>query len=110
MTNITHTPAPWNAFGVVKCCSMCDGEGVIASHRRPTIDDPFPQDDCECGLGKHEAECEVCGFNQVTAGADCLVCDMVANLHDHEVRALNVDAFTKALTVAVAAARAQIAK
>ena len=71
---------PWNYASHVKFCPDCEGTGTIAAHRRATINDPFPETDCDCGLGEHEPECEVCGFNTEVDGYDCFACDIVGYL------------------------------
>ena len=73
-------PEPWNWNSHVKVCPDCEGTGAIHSHRRATINDPFPETECECGLGEHEPECEVCGFNTLVEGYDCFVCATIGEL------------------------------
>lgn len=91
----------WNYHSHVKVCPDCNGVGEVASHHRPSINDPYPSQPCENCDGPHEPECSVCGFNQQVAGYDCLACDTAASLHTHELRAFDAAAFTDALTVAI---------
>ena len=99
---------PWNNRSVVECCDQCNGVGYVAAHYRPTIDDPYPQTVCECGLGEHEPCCEVCGFTQIVRGFDCLACNTVDGLFPADLAKLDVAAFVEAFGVAVAAARADL--
>lgn len=102
------TAKPWNYKSVVTACLRCNGHGVIPANRRATINDPYPQDDCECGLGEHGPTCEVCGFNQIVRGFDCLACDTVWTLNAAELKALNVKVINEAMAVAVAKARGEV--
>jgi DnaJ-class molecular chaperone len=93
----------WNYHSNVTACPDCEGSGYVHSHRRATIDDPYPENRCECGLGEHNPECAVCGFNQVVAGYDCLACDTVAALTDSDFADFAPGAFAEAVKVAVIA-------
>lgn len=97
---------PWNYTSQVAVCGACEGTGKVASHRRPTIDDPYPETDCDCGLGEHEPECQVCGYNMPVQGYDCLACDTVAGLYESELKAFDAAAFAAAVAVAVEKAKA----
>lgn len=94
----------WNRFSHVTTCPDCLGAGVVHAYRRATINDPYPESPCECGLGEHEPECAVCGYNLEVKGYDCLACDTVASLNGSALARFDAEAFTKALTVAMAAA------
>ena len=72
----------WNDNSGVTACEICEGSGVIASHRQATINDPYPEEPCPNGCAEHSAECAVCGFDVEIAGFDCLACETVAILHD----------------------------
>lgn len=95
------TTRKWNYRSAVTACDACGGAGVVHAHRRPTVSDPYPESPCECGIGEHQPECEVCGFTQVVAGYDCFVCDTVASLFDADLRKLDVDEFSAAVSIAV---------
>lgn len=101
MTAYTPIPKAWNHRSGVYACSECGGAGAVHAHRRPTINDPYPEKPCDCGLGEHLPECEVCGFTQEMDGYDCFVCDTVGSLTDADLRKLDVDEFTAAVRVAV---------
>ena len=94
----------WNERSHVKVCETCNGDGVVAAYRRPTVDDPYPDDPCPDCDGPHEPECEVCGYNLEVEGYDCLVCETVAGLWKPKLKAFDVDAFAKAAKVALAKA------
>lgn len=101
---------PWNKYSVVTDCPDCEGTGYVAGYQRPSIHDPYPERPCECGLGPHEPECDVCGFNQIIPGFDCFVCDTVAHLFDADLQKFDVARFSHALAVAVELAKQDIAK
>lgn len=94
-------PRRWNYASHVTACSSCEGTGTVHAHRRPTVNDPYPESPCECGLGEHTPECEVCGFTQVIEGYDCFVCETVDSLFGGDLRKLDVDEFAAAFRVAV---------
>jgi hypothetical protein len=102
--------AAWNYRSVVMACKDCDGTGEVHSNRIATINDPYPTNPCDCGLGQHEPECEVCGFNQVVGGYDCLVCNTIADLTDRELAQFDPEAFAAAVKVAHAKALADVRK
>lgn len=95
----------WNRFSHVTTCPDCLGAGVVHAYRRPTVNDPYPETPCECGLGEHLPECEVCGYNLEVAGYDCLACDTVASLDASALKHFDADAFAAAIKVALAKAR-----
>jgi len=103
MTPPNKTPA-WNDRSVVTACPTCEGRGVVRAHRCATIDDPYPETDCECGMGEHDPYCEVCGFTRIVKGFDCLACDTVNSIFSDDLARLDVAAFAKAFEVARAAA------
>lgn len=84
------TPRPWNYYSVVSACNTCEGVGRIASHRRPTINDPYPDTTCpDCDGAVRLPECEVCGYGLEVSGYDCLACDTIASLTDKDFAKLN---------------------
>lgn len=96
----------WNQNSVVKVCDECEGAGVVAStHRRPTIDDPYPEIPCEYGCSEHLPECAVCGFDQEIDGYDCLACATVESLYDKDFAVFDADKFAAAIKVAMEARR-----
>lgn len=100
------SPQPWNKRSGVTACDTCDGAGRIASFRRPSVNDPYPEQPCPDCVGEHAAECPVCGFDQVVKGYDCLACDTAASLTDGELAAFDAEGFAAALKIAVEKARA----
>lgn len=111
MTLTAKLSAPrtrWNYNSVVTFCTECNGAGVVRAHRAATINDPYPECECDCGLGEHEPVCEVCGFNQPITGYDCLVCDTVSSLVESDLRKLDANAFVAAFKVALEEARLDI--
>ncbi len=101
---------PWNYHSHVKACATCEGAGRIPSQRRASTWDPYPETACPDCEGEHEPECAVCGYNLPVAGYDCLVCDTVAALHQHELKAFDRVAFANAVAVAVRKALADSVK
>ncbi len=101
---------PWNYFSHVKSCPDCEGKGVVHAHRRPHVDDPYPEDPCECGMGEHEPACDVCGYNMEVAGYDCLACDTVAALTTSELARFDADGFAKAVKLATELALADASR
>lgn len=99
---------PWNHNSWVKpACETCNGEGTVASHRRPSIWDPYPEDCCDdCDGEPHEPECEVCGYNLEIDGFDCLACETVAHLGDKYLNQFDADKFAAAVKSALGAALA----
>ena len=56
-----NTPAKtWNHESGVFTCGTCDGLQVVASHRRGTVDDPYPEVPCPY-CPDAPVECKVCG-------------------------------------------------
>jgi DnaJ-class molecular chaperone len=76
----TPTAKPWDYHSGVYHCETCEGTGVIASCRRATIDDPYPEDDCNDCEGVGHGDCKVCGFAYAMMGYDCFVCATVEEL------------------------------
>lgn len=105
---LAHTPRPWNWHSAVTVCTECNGHGTVRSHRQPTVSDPYPETACDCGLGEHEPECAVCGYNLPITGFDCLACETVALLSDSELGRFNPDAFAEAIVQAVEVRRASM--
>lgn len=95
------TIRPWNWDSEVRVCGTCDGMGVVPSHRRPSVDDPYPEDPCPDCDGEHLPECQVCGFEHEVKGYDCFVCDMVAALSDGEFSAIRDDDLIAAIARAM---------
>lgn len=100
----------WNYFSGVTCCETCEGDGMVASLRRPTVDDPYPEQVCPDCDGPHPEECPVCGFNQSISGYDCLACETAAAMFPDSLADFDVDAFAAALKVAVGLALADARK
>lgn len=100
----------WNHFSHVTCCTECNGAGVVAANRRATINDPYPESPCECGMGPHEPECVVCGYDLQVAGYDCLACDTVAALTASELARFDADGFAKAVKLAAELALAEASR
>lgn len=90
----------WNHASAVTSCALCEGTGKVHAHRRATVDDPYPEQDCECGQGEHEPCCAVCGFTLEVDGYDCLVCETVDSLGPKALRRLDADEFAAAVRVA----------
>lgn len=101
-------PRPWNYRSVVTTCPTCEGTGTVASHRRPTVDDPYPETPCDNCDGEHEPECEVCGFGLEVSGYDCLACDTIASLTDKDFAKLNDSELAGAIMRAAAMRRRSI--
>ena len=99
----TTKPRAWNYNSQVTCCPFCDGAGVVYSQRKASTEDPYPEQPCDACDGPHGPECEVCGYDLVVSGWDCLVCDAVSGLITDEFAAFDVGKFAAALTVAVKA-------
>lgn len=97
---------PWNYYSAVPHCETCDGTGEVHSHRRPTIDDPYPVNRCEDCDRPNAHCCPVCGFDQHISGTDCLACETVALMFPADLRAFDPDAFSEAIKVAVSKAQA----
>lgn len=94
------TKRKWNWASHVTVCDTCEGTGTIHALRRPSIIDPYPEDDCPDCDGEHEPVCEVCGYNQVTAGYDCLACDTVSAVYENKLASLDIEALAAAMKVA----------
>jgi hypothetical protein len=73
---------------------------VYASIAERDIGEDCP--DCE-GIGVHA--CEVCGFDEVVKGYDCIVCQMVHDLSPANMKRINpadlADAFAQAFAAAL---------
>ena len=91
---------PWNYYSGVCVCETCDGTHTVAHYKQPTVDDPFPEINCEDCPAPHAAECPVCGFDHYIPGYDCLACDTVLALDAFHLGRFNVDDFAKAVAVA----------
>lgn len=100
--SIPAKPAWYRASGVY-ACRTCDGDGVVGSLRRATINDPYPEDDCPDCTGPHEPECPTCGYQVQVPGYDCFVCETLHALP--EPAEVDADAFCNAFTRAVIAAK-----
>ena len=99
----TTKPRAWNYNSQVACCVVCEGTGLVYSHRKALINDPYPEQPCENCDGPHKPECEVCGYDLVVSGWDCLACDTVSGLITDEFAAFDVGKFAAALAVAAKA-------
>lgn len=107
MTLPRDTLKRWDYRSCVTVCPDCEGSGTVASHHRPTVIDPYPERPCDCGLGEHEPECPVCGYNLILEGFDCLACETIAFLNEDELLAFDPDSFAAAIRRAYAAASAE---
>ena len=101
---------PWNYRSHVHVCDLCEGAGVVWSSHKATINDPYPEQPCECGLGEHEPECPVCGFQIVVPGYDCLACDTVNDIPDAMLTPDTASKLSDAIARAIEAAAADIAR
>lgn len=100
----------WYRNSGVGHCSTCNDIGVVASQRRATINDPYPETTCDdCG-GDTDHACAVCGNTVHVKGFDCLACDMVLELGSDQLDDDTAAELAKAVTRAVAAAAAHRAK
>lgn len=101
--------APWYKRSGIVPCETCEGHGSRANRPWLNNGDPdcWPVDCPDCEAQGHFA-CDVCGFDQQTAGYDCLSCDTVQSLTDADLLALDVPAFAAAFARAVAIARADV--
>lgn len=97
---------PWNYYSAVPHCETCDGTGEVQSHRRPTLDDPYPVNRCEDCDGPDKDICPVCGYGHHISGADCLACETVAIMCTHELADFSADEFAAAIKVAARKAQA----
>jgi len=99
----------WNHLSEVTACTQCEGHGAIASHHQPSTWDPYPSEPCDaCDGEPHDPECEVCGFDQVVPGYNCLVCDTIASMFPADLAKLDVAKFAAAMAVARDAALADV--
>lgn len=103
-----NTPRPWNWSSVVTACPECEGAGVVASHRQPTVNDPYPEKPCDNCDGEHAPECEVCGYGLEVSGYDCLACDTIASLTDKDFAKLDDSELAAAIMRAAAMRRRAI--
>lgn len=101
---------PWNRYSHVTTCPDCEGAGYVPSHVRASVDNPYPEKPCECGMGPHEPECEVCGCHIEVAGYDCVACELVANLAPNQLTDAVIADITAAIVNAAAVARLHNAK
>ena len=96
----------WNSKSWVRpVCDTCEGQGMVHSYRRATVDDPYPESPCPDCDGPSEPECEVCGYDLEVDGFDCLACETAASLGPKALTAFDADAFVAALRVAIGKAR-----
>ena len=100
-------PRPWDYASGVSECDTCEGSGNICNPPRGAYNyNPLEwQEDCpDCeGLGIHA--CEVCGFDEVVKGYDCIVCQLVHDLEPANMRRINpadlADCFAQAFAAAL---------
>jgi hypothetical protein len=90
----------WSLRSGVSHCSTCDDTGMVASHRRPTIDDPYPEIECD-DCSAEDTACKVCGNPVYVSGFDCLACDTVINLSGDQLDAETAEELGKAITAAI---------
>lgn len=103
MTDLTEQLNVWYKKSGVGHCSTCDGIGYVASQRPATINDPYPEAPCD-NCSDEDTACAVCGNTVHIGGFDCLVCDMVLEIPDHQLDEDTALELGKALVAAVKAA------
>lgn len=78
--------ANWYSNSGITKCEHCDGHGSYWNGRGLGGNDPeswaIPCEHCE---ETGHRDCEVCGFDIVVPGADCLACDMVRELSSDQL-------------------------
>jgi DnaJ-class molecular chaperone len=107
MATAQTKPRAWDHYSGVSDCDTCDGRGDICNPPRGAYNyNPLEwQEECpDCdGLGMHV--CQVCGFEEVVKGYDCLVCATVAELTPAQMREINpadlADCFAAAVNAAL---------
>lgn len=109
MTDPIEQLNAWCRQSGVSHCETCDDTGVVASHRRPTMDDPYPEEPCDNCDGD-DTSCKVCGNTVYVSGFDCLACDTVLNLSSDQLDTDTALELGKAITAAITAAAAHRAK
>lgn len=109
MTDLIEQLNAWCRQSGVGHCETCDDTGIVASHRRPTIDDPYPEAPCDDCDGD-DTSCKVCGNPVYVSGFDCLACDTVLNLSGDQLDTETAEELGKAITAAIEAAAAHRAK
>lgn len=104
-TGHTEQLNAWYRKSGVGHCSTCNDLGVVASQRRATINDPYPETTCDdCG-GDTDHACKVCGNTVHVKGFDCLACDMVLELGSDQLDDDTAAELAKAVVQAVKVAR-----
>lgn len=103
MTDLIEQLNAWCRQSGVGHCETCDDTGMVASHRRPTIDDPYPEAPCD-DCSAEDTACKVSGNTVHIGGFDCLVCDMVLELPASQLDEDTALELGKALVAAVKAA------
>lgn len=105
-----HTPiAPtermnaWHNKSGVGHCSTCNDTGKVHAFRRATVNDPYPEADCDECFGMDHA-CEVCGNTIHIPGYDCLACDMAIEVPAELLDADTAAELARALVCAINAA------
>lgn len=104
----------WDHKSSVTECETCEGRGSyvktpqrVSAYRLNPLEWTVDCEDCE-GLGIHP--CEVCGFDEVVQGFDCLVCSFVAELTPANMKRINpsdlAEAFSRAFVAALDERRA----
>lgn len=102
------TSTSWNYKSGVTECTDCDGRGSVWDGKGTGhAFDPDSSDiDCDVCDGQGVHSCDVCGFDQIIDGVDCIVCDTVALMSPAQLKAFNLDSFIEAFKTALEAARA----
>ena len=105
-THHTADAKPWHYHSGVTCCGTCNGHGMVASHHRPTINDPYPEKPCpDCDGREAYPACPVCRCDVEAKGFDCIVCETVKDLTPAQMNAVNpadlADAFAQAIATAL---------
>lgn len=98
---------PWNYNSCTNPCGECDGTGAHAVNPHLRVGDPsYHEIDCDECEGSGHTHCEVCGFDVVIPGYDCLACQMVYDIPDNLLTDKVADALAEAVRNAISKARA----
>lgn len=102
-------PAPWNVKSGICPCWQCDGVGREMACPNLRVGDPSNHEiDCDVCEGAGHTHCEVCGFDVVIPGYDCLACQMVYDIPDNLLTDKVADALAEAVRNAIGKARAAV--
>ena len=109
MTDLIEQLNAWCRQSGVGHCETCDDNGLVRAYRQPTIDDPYPEIECDDCYGMDHA-CEVCGNPVYVSGFECLACDTVLNLSSDQLDTETALELGKAITAAITVAAKHRAK